>query len=536
MRRLDNPIMRSLLTWWPVVAVALPIAVAAVRAAAGGWVPTGDDAYFTVRSRDVLTDHHPLVGAWSSGSLDLSTPINNLGPIQLDLLAPFTRWTPMGGTAIGVAVVQIAAIVGIGWLVARIAGRSAVAPTMFVVALLTWTMGSEMLITPRQHQYSIVPYLCLLVAAWAAARGDRWALVIAVAAGSLVAQTHLSYPVLVAALAVPVVAGQIASTVAGTTVGGRTPLLIACGLAAVLWSQSVVDQFAGFGNLGHVLSGSGDGGRVGLGGGTRIVAGVLVGPYTLLRPGYRHFDAAAPHADTWQVVVLAACVAGATIALAVAWRRVGWATVAGGVVGLVAVLAGVLDAALLPSTQFGIVIGNYRWLWATAAFVAIVAVVAPWQRLLPTMHTDRRRTVAVLAGVAVLAVPVVANLPRSVQSVGADRYRAEQVAVAELLTQLDLALDTNRVRGPVVVDDSAMYFGHGFTYPILIELQAHGVDFRFDDPIQERRFGSGRVSDGAEPQRLRLLADAAAIEARMSPDVIGFIASTPPVALVVVSN
>ena len=72
----------------------------------GDWVPTGDDAYFTVRSRDVLTDHHPLLGAWSSGSLDLANPINNLGPMQLDLLAPFTKVAPMGGTAIAVGAHQ----------------------------------------------------------------------------------------------------------------------------------------------------------------------------------------------------------------------------------------------------------------------------------------------------------------------------------------------------------------------------------------------------------------------------------------------
>ena len=113
--------------WWS----ALPIAVAAVRAAASDWVPTGDDAYFTVRSRDVLTRHHPLLGAWSSGSVDLDTPINNLGPLQLDLLAPFTRWTPMGGTAIGVAVINIAAVVAIAWIVRRAGGRGAVLPAMW---------------------------------------------------------------------------------------------------------------------------------------------------------------------------------------------------------------------------------------------------------------------------------------------------------------------------------------------------------------------------------------------------------------------
>jgi hypothetical protein len=185
-----------------VAVVCVPILWAAIRAAAGGWDPIGDDAYFTVRSRDVLTSHHPLLGAWSSGSLDLRTPINNLGPTQLDLLAPFTRFTPMGGTAIAVAIVNVAAIVVIAWLLVRIAGEQIVLPAMSAVGLLTWTMGSEMLITPRQHQAMILPYLCLLVTAWAVTAGDRWAIVVAVGAGSLVAQTHLSYPVLVAALVV----------------------------------------------------------------------------------------------------------------------------------------------------------------------------------------------------------------------------------------------------------------------------------------------------------------------------------------------
>ena len=38
-----------------------------------------------------------------TGSLDLANPINNLGPLQLDVMAPFTRFTPMGGTALSVA-------------------------------------------------------------------------------------------------------------------------------------------------------------------------------------------------------------------------------------------------------------------------------------------------------------------------------------------------------------------------------------------------------------------------------------------------
>src|SRR5262249_30987361 len=269
---------RQFRVWGPVAVVCLPIVWAAVRAALGDWVPIGDDAYFTVRSRDVLTGHHPLLGAWSSGSLDLRTPINNLGPTQLDLLAPFTRFTPMGGTAIGVALINIAAIVVVAWLISRVAGERAVLPAMCAVGLLTWTMGSEMLITPRQHQAMILPYLCLLVAAWAVTAGDRWGIVVAVVAGSLVAQTHLSYPALVGALAVVMVVGQVVAARGGTSVGGRRPLIVAAVLVGLLWIQTAIDQFAGFGNLGHVLFGSGGAGRAGLVRGARIVAGTLVSP------------------------------------------------------------------------------------------------------------------------------------------------------------------------------------------------------------------------------------------------------------------
>ena len=93
------------------VAAIVPTAVAVVRAAAIDWMPVGDAADFTVRSRDVLTDHHPLVGAWSSGSAVVGVAVNNLGPLQLDLLAPFTKVSPYLGTAAGAAFLNAASVV-----------------------------------------------------------------------------------------------------------------------------------------------------------------------------------------------------------------------------------------------------------------------------------------------------------------------------------------------------------------------------------------------------------------------------------------
>ncbi len=104
--------------WLGLAAAIVPIAVAVVRAAVTDWMPVGDAAYFTVRSRDVLTSHHPLVGAWSSGSAVVGVAVNNLGPLQLDVLAPFTKVSPYLGTAAGAAFLNAASVV-IVWFVAR---------------------------------------------------------------------------------------------------------------------------------------------------------------------------------------------------------------------------------------------------------------------------------------------------------------------------------------------------------------------------------------------------------------------------------
>jgi hypothetical protein len=380
-----------------------------------------------------------------------------------------------------------------------------------------------------------VPYLCLLVAAWAVTAGDRWAIVVAVAAASLVAQTHLSYPVLAAALALVMTVGQVVTTRERTVVGGRRPFVVAGVLACVLWIQTVVDQFTGYGNLGHVLFGSGDAGRAGLVRGARIVAATLVSPHTFLRPGYREFDDAARFASVWQSIVFWLAVGFAIGWVAVVIRRRGLRPAAGSLVAIVAVLAGVLDAALLPRTTFGYTIMNYRWLWATGAFLLLLVLVAGARWAEAEGRDGRVRTGFVGLAVALLFVLTIANLPRSVQNVGAEQYLAEQRSVEDALAQVDRALDEVAIDGPIVVDDSAMYFGHGYAYPLLVEMQEHGVDFRFDDAFQERRFGSGRVSDGRETQRLRLVSGDPAVELRDSPEAIAYVGGDRPVVFLLES-
>ena len=184
---------RSPLEAVALVAAVMPTVVMAGRAAASGWVPLFDAAYFTVRSRDVLSRHNPLVGAWSNGSRVIGVWINNLGPLQLDLLAPFTKLDPYWGTALGVGAVNVAAIVGV-WLVARrLFGARGVLAAMAATVLLEVDEGSLMLIEARQQLAMLMPLWCVLWVAAAAWTGRRWAAPWLLLAASLVVQTHFTY-------------------------------------------------------------------------------------------------------------------------------------------------------------------------------------------------------------------------------------------------------------------------------------------------------------------------------------------------------
>lgn len=508
-----------------VVLAAVPVVVAGLRAAAGDWVPPGDEAYFTLRSLDVGTTHHPLLGAWSSGSADVERDVNNLGPLQLDLLAPFTKVAPMGGTAIGVVVLHVAAIVTIAWLVRRIGGWRSVPPAMVAVAGLTWVLGSEMLITPRQHQFLLLPYLVVLVAAWAATAGDRWAIVPFVVAGSLVTQTHLSYPVLVAALAVPVVVGQVLAARRDRGVDHRRPWLVAAGVAAVLWAQTAIDQVAGRGNLGDVLASSGESATPGVGDAVRIVAGVVASPTGYLRPGYAEFEPAAL-ASSLQVVALVAIVGGATVAGLVAARNRRPVVAAGATTAVVASLAAVVDATQLPVTQFGLTAGNYRWLWPTSSMLAMGALVG-----LTFATPARLRVASTTAALAAVAVLAVLNLPTSYQVPDAQTYRDHLESTATLTTALASA-DLSAIDGPVVIDQQRMYFGHPYAYPVAVVLRERGLEYRLDGAGQARRFGDERAADGSERHRLGLLHGDDALDAVGRPSTVAHADGATPVALV----
>ena len=269
--------------WVSLVAALAPFVIAVVRAAVQHWMPVGDAAYFTVRSRDVFTAHPPLVGAWSSGSSVVGLAVNNLGPLQLDLLAPFTTISPYLGTGIGSAAINAACVV-IVWSVARsLFGPGLVVVVMSGTLLLIATLGLSWLLDARQQFALVLPFyasLWLTAAMWAA---KGFAVPLALAVASLVLQTHFTYAYQAVIVTAAGVAGYAASVIRNPTTRSVRVVVISGVVVLGCWIQPLFDQFFGSGNLGNVL-GPARGGQdgAGLNAGVQVLAGgALVPPFWL---------------------------------------------------------------------------------------------------------------------------------------------------------------------------------------------------------------------------------------------------------------
>jgi hypothetical protein len=488
-------------------AALVPFVVAVVRAAVKDWIPVGDAAYFTVRSADVLTAHHPLLGAWSSGSAVVGVAVNNLGPLQLDVLAPFTRLTPYLGTAVGTALLNAASVAAV-WIAARRMFRPAVVVAVMAgTTLLVAALGLSWLIDARQQQAMMLPFYALLWLSAATWTGVGVAVPLAVVAASVTAQTHFTYGYQSGLVLAGGIVGYVVVTWTRRAAWPRVAAWSA--VAAVLcWAQPLADQLAGTGNLGTALGPARDQPGAGIEAGVQIVAGAALVPPFWWPSSMRTF--LWPHDGV--------SLAGAVIAVAVWLALAGGVALLGartgsastravGIAGAVAIVACVLAAAEIPVTLFGLVPQNYYWAWALAAFVSIALPAGLLSLPAVAMALRRGDTIArraVLAALALIAVAV-ASWPRyPVASFAADEVEARRVG-APLRAQLADAIESGAIADDVEVDLSRTFFGNDYPYVMLAELQRAGIEFHFvPDSRNLDRFGESRCAEAGRYQRLFL--------------------------------
>lgn len=501
---------------WLALGLALvPFVVAVVRARVQHWMPMGDATYFTARSRDVFTAHWPLVGAWSSGSDALDELVNNLGPMQLDLLAPFTKASPYFGTGVGTAVVNAGCVVLVWWSARRIVGPRRVALVMAGTLLLLSTLGLSWLLDARQQFAMLLPLYALLWLATAMAAGAGAAVPWGLAVASLVVQTHFTYAYQGIVVAVLGLVAYAAGARRRPRADARRAALWSAGVLAVCWIQPLIDQFFGEGNLSRVLT-SADSGRPGAGvttGAQLLAGGSLAPPFWL--PGsigdfLLPFDGISGAAAAATMLVWVAALVGVLVVGTRTGRR--QAAICGGA-GLGALLAGLVGAARIPPSVFGLVPQNYYWIWAIGAFVTIVFVTGvaslprPDVAWLASAPRPSPRPVAGVGAVALAAVAVFASWPRyPVATVARDESAADRVG-RPLRAELEQAFSSPTFPDTVEVDLSGGLFGNAYPFVVLTELQRAGVEFRYPPGNTNLyRFGSSRCAPAGTYPRVRLVA------------------------------
>lgn len=513
--------------WVAAVAVlGLMILAQGVRAVVTGWLPTGDDGYWSIMARSVFSSNPPLLGSSSSGGVVTGTGFHHLGPLGFYLLAPFVAVMGGAGAALGASAVNAAAAVLAPVAVRRGVGVRAGWIVVVATAALAFTMGSELLVDPWNPHLAVLPLWCALCSTWAVLRGGIWWGAPGVFFASLALQTHLSF-VPVAAIAALVLVVGTAWGCAHTPRRAEDPWwhrwrpFAALVVAALVANLVVVIQQlfgAGPGNLTNALtSGTGQDAPIGLVDGARTVSQAFDPGNWLPGSWFPQVIRPVELASPWLVVVV--FVVLVLLEVLAVRRRSHDAVPALGLV-LVLVVVSVWVAAGLGFRIFGVPMTLARWLWPVALLAAAVAVdaaVGLWlsrqreQAAATGDGTERSSTAAspVLrwAGLAAVVLLCCANaVPRDEGSGAKELFRAP---ITELLDQVD---DQVAELGRPYLAINFQPLAAEATVALMDDLDERGVPFALDDPVALRQAGTHRGLDGSESSTVVLRGGAAVLE------------------------
>ena len=228
--------------------LALPLIVALTVLAQKRWYPILDLAMTELRIRDVGTSHPPLIGL--VGRIGpLGNQGSHPGPMSFWVMWPFYRAFGASSWAMQVSAVAVH-LVAMGaalWIAFRRGGIRLMIAIAAVLAVLTRAYGAETLTQAWNPYLPLVSFIVFLLALWSVVDDDLPLLPVAVAAGSLCAQTHVPY------LGLTVGLGGLTFAFAAWKAYRRRDNrgavrrflvwgAIAAIAAAILWTPPVIDQ------------------------------------------------------------------------------------------------------------------------------------------------------------------------------------------------------------------------------------------------------------------------------------------------------
>jgi hypothetical protein len=484
--------------------IGVPFVVAAVTLRRPQWYPVLDLAMTELRLRDVGTGHTPLIGLPGRIGPSLMEQGSHPGPLSFYLLAPFYRafgsssWAMQAGTI----VLNLAALGAALGIAARRGGTRLVIAVGALLALLCLGYGVTVLTQPWNPYLPLLWWVVFLLAVWSVLCDDVAMLPVAVAAGSLCAQTHVPYLGLAVGVgAIAVVAAVRAWRRAPAGSDGRRRVArwgaAALLVGAALWIPPLVDQAINDpGNLralyDHLVTPSGSEDPAGLGRGVELalrqldIAG-LVGE---ARADGTLLDASA-NTDGSLVpgVLLLAVWLGAALAAQrlgpPALRRLHLVVAAGLVLGVVS------TSRILGKEWY------YLMLWAWGVTALLVLSVG-WTAavVLGRRHWPRRHTGAI-AGGAVAAAAVAAAIVSVAAAIRMDPPESHLSSTLGRLVPPTLAALERGAGAATGADgryqvawDDAYYFGSQ-GYGLVSELERAGLDAglpeTFHVPITDHR-------------------------------------------------
>lgn len=488
----------------------LPIAVAAVRHGLDGWVPVGDAATTAIRAHDVFTRNVPLVGMWSSASNWAGRPINFPGALQLYVMAvPIRLLGPTWGVLIGIATINVTAVLTACWLIRRRVGYRMATLACVFLASFVWTLGSEVLVDMTPMQMITVPAMLLFVAAWAVADGDLPALPIFFFTANYLFLDHLTLAALVPVLALSAVtllgldARRRRRTDPDAWPRHRRALWRYSGLSlaitALAWVPPLFQQF--FTSPPHNLTNLYEASKVtppkvvAWKPALSVVGATVAAPPFWLRPTFYKPSFQVDGTGQSALVVIAFTVfllVAYGASLVIARRRQARTLVNGLLIALASVLGAILTTKK-SSNPIGLMAGYLHSIWVSAVFVWMMLVIAAVQ-LLPRPRTPTAARIVQPMAVAAVALFAVLALPTSDQGSGTWPWAvapAKEIN-AQVIPQL-------HGRGTVLVTTGGSLEEGAMAASLLFAMQDKGIPFVFQDEINRYQFGARRTYTPATP-------------------------------------
>jgi hypothetical protein len=468
--------------------LAFPLLVALVALRRPHWYPLLDMAQTEIRIRDITGGHPPLIGL--AGRIGPFGPDGGSHPGPLSFYALWPVWKLFGGSSYGMyASTVVLDIVAIGlslWMAVRRGGRPVLLGIAAVLAVLLRAYGAYLLTLPWNPYLPVLWWFVFVLALWSVLAGDLAMLPIAVFAGSLCAQTHISYLGLVGGL---VVVGILGIVRFGYThrddPSARRSLWrwsgISVALGAVLWTPPVIDEIAHSpGNLSVIrdyFSHPPDS-PIGFSRGLGVLLSQL-NPWNLLAHILVH--------DGGGLEITGSRVPGAVLliafgaSVAVAWHLRHRILLALDTVLVVALALGLVSSARIFGTVWFYLL---LWAWALCALIlfAIGWTVVEVVRVRDDRATRFARAGTMAVGAVALAMSIVFAVQASRVTVQTPRLNQTLGAVVGPAARALADREAHGQKGPYLVTwlpDAEAIGSAG--YGLLNELSRRGFDVRAED-------------------------------------------------------